>query len=994
MTTTRDIYYMSRIDVYNLSAGDSVSLAVAPTSIAENGGVATITAIRSAASATVTNVTLDINGGTDSGAATLDSDFTQSGAAAWDGPLQRNVYTFQIPAWSTTGTLTLTGKDDSIVEPDETINFRIYKVDTATWDSTLKTVLIDDDDRKVSLAVNNTSIPETGGAATVTVSVSPVNSAEPVDVSLAFSGTAARPADYTTSLTTITIPAGQSSASATISVAGDSVDEPDETIVIDVTSVTNASESGTQQQTITIVDDDVPQVSLELAGSPFVENNTGLATVTARLDKPSYEIVAVDLGFTGTATNATDYTPSATSINIPIGALSGSMTLTGIPDTLDELDETVIVDITAVTGAVESGTQQVTATIPDDDAPPAVTLSLADSPFAESAGIATVTATLNTASSFPVTVDLGFGGTATNAADYTRSGSSITIDPENLSGTITLNALDDALDEPDETVIVDMTAATNATEAGTQQVTATIADDDDPPSVTLSLAGVPWAESGGSVTVTATLGAVSSFPVTVFLAFSGTATNTVDYTRSASSITIDPGNLSGTITLNALDDTLDELDETVIVDITSATNGMEAGVQQVTASLIDDDVPTVTLGLTGSPLAEAGGVATVTATLSSVSASAVTVHLGFSGTASAADYTASATSIAIDVGATTGSITISGNDDALYELNETVVVDVTTVAGGAIEDTTAGEQQVTATITDDDAPPAVTLSLAGSPLAESGGAASVNATLSGPSGLPVTVTLELSGSATYAADYTTAPLAPISLVIPAGSIGATTTLTAVDDTIDEADETVVVDITGVINGIESGTQQVTATIADDDAPPTVTLSLAGSPIAENAGTATVTVTLSAASANVVTVDLGFGGTATSGVDYTRSGPSITIPPGSLSGTATLTAVNDTTDEPDETVIVDITGVTNGTESGTQQVTATIADDDAPPAVTLSLAGSPFAENAGAATVKALLSGPSGLPVTVTLGLSGSATYAADYTTTPAAPIALVIPSGA
>jgi len=39
--------------------------------------------------------------------------------------------------------------------------------------------------------------------------------------------------------------------------------------------------------------------------------------------------------------------------------------------------------------------------------------------------------------------------------------------------------------------------------------------------------------------------------------------------------------------------------------------------------------------------------------------------------------------------------------------------------------------------------------------------------------------------------------------------------------------------------------------------------------------------------------------------------SIVIPPGSTNGTVTLTAVQDTLDELNETIIVDISSVTNG-----------------------------------------------------------------------------------
>jgi hypothetical protein len=79
----------------------------------------------------------------------------------------------------------------------------------------------------------------------------------------------------------------------------------------------------------------------------------------------------------------------------------------------------------------------------------------------------------------------------------------------------------------------------------------------------------------------------------------------------------------------------------------------------------------------------------------------------------------------------------------------------------------------------------------------------------------------------------------------------------------------------------------------------------------------------------MTVDLAFSGTATLTTDYTRSGTQIVIAAGNTSGSITVTAVQDALDEADETVIVDISVFTNGTESGTQQQTTTITDDDAP-----------------------------------------------------------------
>ena len=93
------------------------------------------------------------------------------------------------------------------------------------------------------------------------------------------------------------------------------------------------------------------------------------------------------------------------------------------------------------------------------------------------------------------------------------------------------------------------------------------------------------------------------------------------------------------------------------------------------------------------------------------------------------------------------------------------------------------------------------------------------------------------------------------------------TLTAVQDALDEADETIVVDMTAVTNGTEDGVQQVTATITDDDAAPTVILSLAGSSAGGGGRGGHGDGDAVGGFGPGVTVDLGFTGTAR-GDDYT------------------------------------------------------------------------------------------------------------------------------
>ena len=130
-----------------------------------------------------------------------------------------------------------------------------------------------------------------------------------------------------------------------------------------------------------------------------------------------------------------------------------------------------------------------------------------------------------------------------------------------------------------------------------------------------------------------------------------------------------------------------------------------------------------------------------------------------------------------------------------------------------------------------------------------------------------------------------------------------------------------------------GLSNIRAQLYGDDTPipsSNISLSLTGSPLNENGGVANVIATTSSLNSQPITVNFGFSGTATNGTDYSPSANSITIPANTLSSSINLTGINDASVDPNETITVDITGVTNGVENGNQQVTATITDDDTAP----------------------------------------------------------------
>src|SRR5574343_25280 len=462
--------------------------------------------------------------------------------------------------------------------------------------------------------------------------------------------------------------------------------------------------------TISLLTEDCLPITVSLSGTTSIaENAAGVATLTATLSAVASTPTVITLTYSGTA-GGTDYTASSVTITIPAGSLTGTVTIDPTDDAIFEGSETVIADITSVTGgdgATESGTQQATVTITDNETVPTVTLSGTTSIAENAAGVATLTATLSVATTTSTTVTLTYSGTATGA-DYTASSVTITIPAGSLTGTVTVDPTDDAISEGSETVIADITNVTGgngATESGTQQATVTITDND-APTVTLTGTTSIAENAAGVATLTATLSNVATTDVTVTIGYTGTATG-ADYTASSVTITIPAGSLTGTVTVDPTDDAISEGSETVIADITNVTGGngaTESGTQQATVTITDNDAPTVTLTGTTSIAENAAGVATLTATLSNAATTDVTVTIGYTGTATGADYNASSVTITIPAGSLTGTVTVDPTVDAVYEGSETVIADITNVTGGNGA-TESGTQQAIVTIIDVNIPP-------------------------------------------------------------------------------------------------------------------------------------------------------------------------------------------------------------------------------------------------------------------------------------------------
>ncbi|MCA1615765.1 MAG: FG-GAP-like repeat-containing protein, partial [Acidobacteria bacterium] len=388
--------------------------------------------------------------------------------------------------------------------------------------------------------------------------------------------------------------------------------------------------------------------------------------------------------------------------------------------------------------------------------------------------------------------------------------------------------------------------------------------------------------------------------------------------------------------------------------------------------------------------------ATFTVTLSEASAQTVRVNYhftnGFGGTfeggafiqfgaVNGQDYNGVAGTLEFAPGQTTRTVTAAVIGDLSDEYDEPFDLNLSAASGASIT-----RARAVAVITDDDAPPAMTISDASAAEGNSTfnpNAAAFNVSLSAPSAKGITVQyVNAPGTATAITDYQV--LGPILIVFAPGEAAKTINIPINGDTAHEPDETFFVGLSGVTNATLARAEGQ-GTILNDDPQPTVSADSA-SATEGDAGTsnAIVNVRLSHVTYQTVTVSYATAdGTAAAGSDYVAASGTLTFAPGETTKQITVLVNGDTVDEQTETFNVNLSAPGNAA-LGAAQAVVSISDDDGP---TVSVGDVSVAEGNPGALVNAAftftLSAASVQPVVVRYSTNsgqgpGSALGGVDY----------------
>ncbi|MGX5817398.1 Calx-beta domain-containing protein [Chitinophaga lutea] len=677
---------------------------------------------------------------------------------------------------------------DDLLENDETIIVGGSATGITTVHSTTLTITDkngqDANNKKITFTPDATSIAE-GGNTTIWVRLpagQKTQDALTVTLSVGAGTSASLLSSEYSALVPVTIPAGGSEVSFTLTANTDMLLEGDEALEI-VASATVYGSSQTASTTVTITDAPGNNVITVAGDAAVTEGHKAVITFSLPAGYTATQDIVIQLHASGSA-QAADFATLPATVTIEAGDPSVQLELDALREGVIESAEQLNLNPQATGYTFNAATWQLT--VQDDDAATAAITLSAPASVSEGQNFV-LTATLSGATaSGDIDITLSKTGSTASDADHSTLGT-LRIQAGQSTGTLTLTAATDLVLEPAETLVLSGTSNAGIAVTG---ATVTITDAT-ARSITITPATGTVAE-GNAITFTVSLpaGVTTDQKIRVDLTAGATDMDVTEYSFPAF-VEIPVSGSAITFDVAAATDNWLEADEHLQVNASADIFGTIAAADvQVTVTDATNTPANKHITVAGPASVNEGQTATFTFSLPgiirTVAPVVITLQPGVASPAvDAADITGGIpVSVTIPAGAHEVTLDITTNADALLEATEklfllpsstgftfsnNLMLDVMDInAGGNIIITRA---QPDATEGDD-----------------------VTFTVALPGGITSTadITVNLTKGVSTAADDDHMVL-PASVVIPAGLPAVTFTVKVHTDGILETDELLVIE---------------------------------------------------------------------------------------------------------------------------------------------------------------------------------------------------------
>ncbi|MCE2516703.1 MAG: hypothetical protein J4F41_02470 [Alphaproteobacteria bacterium] len=933
--------------------------------------------------------THDVDGGlevtyTYSGTATYVTDYRDTSGTV------TNTVTIAEGDGDLTEVVTLTLEDDDIAEGLETITATITGLERADVNQPISGSVIDPDNTTASIALTSndtvmasitsgTAGAESGTNASFIVSLSDTATVPITIEYLDNSSTADNGTDYANLAGSLTIPAGSISSQINVTVLDDNLSDAGETIAIELDRVSAGPATiGSPSLASSVITDDDQALLTISAGQNGSEGVGDNATFILSLDRPAATDFAVNVTTGGTA-QSVDFNPALSTVNFLSGEQTKTLQFAIVDDNISEGTETLIVTLDNASGNVAIGSpRSATRLIMDNDtATLSIERGLPDGVEATDTDTNFIIRT-DTESSGDITVSFSIGGTATSGDDYASFTTTATIDAGNMITTVPIDVLQDSDAEDNETIIIALQNVTSgsAVFGSPTSVTLTIVDNDTVAANLGATTNTSEDNTSADGNFIVNLSSAAEADITLSYSLTGSAVSATDYVAPSGTVTILSGATTANVPIVAIEDNDVEGDETVTLTLVGVTSGPGriSGTPAASLTIADNDNASISISALRNG-AEGGNSGQFLVSTNAAATEDYVISYAISGTATSSDYTDSGSgSITILDGDDNATINLPINDDAVIEDNETLTITLTAVTSG--DATIGSNDNASITITSDDV---ATATIVHDNASEESGLVdgTLVVSLDNAAVVPITFGYTVTGTATSGSDYTALPG---SVTFPAGSTEQVITVDVLQDSDYEDNETVIVTIDNVTSGPGQIGSPASANhiITSDD---NLTLSLAVTANAEEPSTAgTFVISIP----QTITEDIDFtysvSGTATSGTDYSSIGTTGTIASSNDNLTITVTPISDNSTEVDETIILELTGVTSGPASlpATTSVTMYLYDNNTQ-TVTLSSPDNGAETGPDNASVRVTVPSAATADIDITYNVTGTATSGDDFT---------------
>ena len=727
---------------------------------------------------------------------------SESGSFAAPGELGTRLV--EIPADQSSVSVSVQTVDDGAAEADGSI---MALLPSSVYSSQIQRVSVpvsDTGGQTVTIA-GGPAVTE-GTAATFTVSASHALTEDlVVGLLVSDAGGFVAPADR--GAKTVTISAGQSSATYSVATVGDSASEPNGSVTVRVGSGQGYSAGSPGSASVAVLDDDgAPTVTIT-GGQGVTEGSN--AEFTVRASHAPTANLSVGLRVSDSGGFVASGNKGAKTVTINSGQTSATYTVATVGDTTAEPDGSVHVALGSGSGYSVGSPASASVAVADDDGEPTVTITGHD-PVREGQE-ASFTVRASHAPSVSLVVSLQVSDAGGYVAAANKGAKTVTINQGSTTATYRVATVGDSVEEPNGSVTVSVGSGSGYSVGSPASALVRVADDDGAPTVTITGGQGVTEGSNAEFTVSASHAPSSNLSVSVFVSQSGDYVAAGD--RGAKTVTINSGQTSVSYRVATVDDLTEEADGQVHVRLLSGGTAYRQGSPNSASVAVssNDSEPTVTI--TGGPAVTEGSGAVFTVRASHAPTANIPVSVQVSD-AAGSDFVAAgdegAKTVTINSGSTTATLTVGTEGDSTAEADGPVTVRLGSGSGYRLGRPASAQVRVA----DDDTAPLVSIS-AGPAVAEGQTAVfTVTASRAHQSAVAVSVAVNDSGDFIAPSDRSTH-----TVTIPAGDLTADLEIATVDDSDDEVDGSVTARLAKGTGYRLRSPLSATVRVDDGDGPP-------------------------------------------------------------------------------------------------------------------------------------------------------------------------------